>query len=170
MIFYVKKLSVTAFFAQTRPTIPPVPGAPATPPAGQSASKPGPKPYKDVITDKAVTKKGLFTVHKIEDKYFFEINDKMIGRDILYVNRVSKSSIQTAKGFYGYAGDQIGEGVIRFEKGPNQKIFLKNISFVVKSDSTRDMFRSVTNSNIQPIAMAFDISHGARQPRWRQCD
>jgi hypothetical protein len=165
MIFYVKKVSVTAFFAgisvltlaQNKPATPPVPGMPATPPAAQSAPKAGPKPYKDVITDKAITKKGLFTVHKIEDKYFFEITDKMIGRDIMYVNRVSKSSIQTAKGFYGYAGDQIGQGVIRFEKGPGQKIFLKSISYDVRSDSSQDMFRSVANSNMQPIAMAFDI-------------
>jgi Met-zincin/Domain of unknown function (DUF5117)/Domain of unknown function (DUF5118) len=165
MIFYVKKMSVTAFFAgitvltmaQTKPATPTVPGMPAMPPAA-SAPKPGPKPYKDVITDKAVTKKGLFTVHKIEDKYFFEISDKMLGREILYVNRVSKSSIQSTKGFYGYAGDQIGQGVIRFEKGPNQKIFLKSISYDVRSaDSTQAMFRSVANSNLQPIAMAFEI-------------
>jgi hypothetical protein len=165
MIFYVKKVSVTAFFAgisvltlaQNKPAIPPVPGMPAMPPSAASAPKPGPKPYKDVITDKAVTKKGLFTVHKIEDKYYFEITDKMIGRDIMYVNRVSKSSIQTAKGFYGYAGDQIGQGVIRFEKGPNQKIFLKTVSYDVRSDSSQDMFRSVANSNMQAIAVAFEI-------------
>ncbi len=165
MNFYVKKLSVSAIFAgisvlsmaQTKPATPPVPGMPATPPAAASTPKPGPKPYKDVITDKAVTRKGLFTVHKIEDKYFFEIPDKMIGRDILFVNRVSKSSIQTAKGFYGYAGDQIGQGVIRLEKGPGQKIFLKSVSFDVRSDSSQDMFRSVANSNIQPIAMAFEV-------------
>jgi len=35
----------------------------------------GPKPYKEVITDKAKTDEGLFKVHKIEDKYFFEIPD-----------------------------------------------------------------------------------------------
>jgi Met-zincin/Domain of unknown function (DUF5117)/Domain of unknown function (DUF5118) len=166
MIFSVKKLSLAAVFsgislltvAQPKPVVPGVPGMPATLPTGASVPKPGPKPYKEVITDKAATKKGLLTVHKIEDKYFFEITDKMIGRDILYVNRVSKSSIQSAKGFYGYAGDQIGQGVIRFEKGPNQKIFLKSISYDVRSaDSSQAMFRSVANSNMQPIAMAFDI-------------
>ena len=37
----------------------------------------GPKPYKDIITDKAVTQKGLFIVHRVEDKYFFELNDSI---------------------------------------------------------------------------------------------
>jgi Domain of unknown function (DUF5117)/Domain of unknown function (DUF5118) len=165
MIVSLKRMSATAVFAgislitlaQPKPVVPAAPGTPPTSPASASAPKPGPKPYKEVITDKAVTKKGLFTVHKMEDKYYFEITDKMIGRDILFVNRVSKSSIQTAKGFYGYAGDQIGQGVIRFEKGPNQKIFLKTVSYDVRSDSSQDMFRSVANSNMQAIAMAFDI-------------
>ncbi|HWC54124.1 MAG TPA: zinc-dependent metalloprotease, partial [Chitinophagaceae bacterium] len=48
--------------------------------------------------------------------------------------------------------------VIRFEKGPNHKIFLKNISYAVYAkDSTSPMFNSVRNSNLQPIAAAFDI-------------
>lgn len=139
------------------PGTPPIPGAPAA-----NASKPGPKPYKEIITDKAKSLKGLFTVHKVEDKYYFEISPKLMGRDILVVNRVSKSSVESPKGFGGYAGDQIAEKVIRFEKGPNNKIFLKNISYSVNpSDSNKPMYRSVLNSNIQPIAIAFDIKANA---------
>lgn len=145
-----------------RPTAPPTggngtPGSqPPTPPA--AAQKPGPKPYKDVITDKAQTRKGLFAVHKIEDKWFFEIGDSLLGRDILVVNRISKAPIDTRSGFFGYAGDEINENVVRFEKGPNNKIFLRNLSFsVYTKDSTKPMYKTVQNSNIQPISAAFDI-------------
>jgi hypothetical protein len=126
---------------------------------GAGAAKPaaGPKPYKEVITEKAKSSKGLFTVHKVDDRYFFEISPKMFGRDILVVNRVSKSSTETPKTFSGYAGDQIGENVIRFEKGPNNKVYLKNISYNVYPDSSKPMYRNVMNSNVQPIAMAFDV-------------
>lgn len=133
---------------------------PGTTPGGPGAMPPktGPKPYKEVITDKAITRRGMFTIHKVEDKYYFEIPLKLLGRDILVMNRISKSSIETPKTFGGYAGDEINENVIRFEKGPNNKIFLKNISYNVNpTDSTKSMYRSVLNSNIQPIAMAFDI-------------
>jgi len=120
--------------------------------------KPGPRPYKDVITEKASTRKGLFTVHKVEDKWFFEIGDSLLGRDILIVNRISKAPVDTRSGFFGYAGDEINENVIRFEKGPNNRIFLRNISFsVYAKDSTKPMYKSVQNSNIQPITAAFDI-------------
>ncbi len=146
--------------AAQRPTLPGMPPNGVVPalPGGAAAPKTGPKPYKEVITEKAITKKGLFAVHKIEDKYYFEIADKMLNRDILCVNRVSKSSIQVPKAFLGYAGDMIGQSVIRFEKGPNQKIFLRTVSYDARSsDSSKPMFKSVANSNIQAISMAFDI-------------
>ena len=131
------------------------PGGPGG--AGAASAKSEPKPYEEVITEKAKTSKGFLTVQKVEDKYYFEIPSQMLGRDILVVNRVSQSSIESPKAFGGYAGDQIGESVIRFEKGPNNKIFIRNISYNVNPDSTKPMYRSVKNSNIQPIAMAFDI-------------
>jgi hypothetical protein len=118
----------------------------------------GPRPYKDVITSKAVTDYGLFAVHKIEDKYYFEIGDTLLGREILVVNRISKAAAGMRNGFFGYAGDQIGQSVIRFEKGPNNKLFLRNISYAeYAKDSTSPMFSAVNKSNVQPIAAAFDI-------------
>lgn len=118
----------------------------------------GPKPFAEVITAKAKTDDGLFKVHKQDDKYFFEIPDNMLGRDILVVSRISKAAAGMRNGFFGYAGDQIGQNVVRFEKGPNNKVFLRNISFAeYAKDSTSPMFAAVTNSNIQPIAASFDI-------------
>jgi hypothetical protein len=120
----------------------------------------GIKPYKEVITSKAVSDAGMFWVHKVEEKYFFEIADSLFGRDILVVNRISKAAagMRSSGSFFGYGGDQIGQNVIRFEKGPNNKIFLRNISFAEYSkDSSSAMFTAVTKSNIQPIAASFDI-------------
>ncbi len=127
----------------------------ATPPVAST----GPKPYKEVITSKAVSDAGLFWVHKVEDKYYFEIPDSLFNRDILCVNRISKASAgMRSGGFFGYGGDQIGQNVITFEKGPNNKVYLRTISFAeYAKDSTSPMFSAVNNSNVQPIAAAFDI-------------
>ena len=123
----------------------------------------GPKPYREVITDKAKTDEGLFKVHRVDDKYFFEIPDALLGRDMLVVNRISKAAAGMRNGFFGYAGDQIGQNVIRFEKGPNNRIFLRNISYAEYArDSTSPMFMAVTNSNIQPISASFDIKAFSR--------
>lgn len=112
-----------------------------------------PKDYKEVITSKALSSKGFFHVHKVGEKYFFEIPDSMLGREILVVNRLSKTQVGM-----GYGGDQIGQNVVRFDKGPVNKIFLRTISYAVYAkDSTSSMFSSVNNSNVQPIAAAFDV-------------
>lgn len=117
----------------------------------------GPKPYKDVITKKASSSKGFFTVHKVESNYFFEIPDSMLGRDMLVVNRISKAPASGKKSFLGYAGDQIGENVIRFDKGPNDKIYMKSISYSERSQDTLGMYFNVLNSNIQPILASFEV-------------
>ena len=120
------------------------------------------KPYKEVITDKAVTDSGLFIVHKVEDKYYFELPNSVMDRDILMVNRIAKAATASARPagyFFGYGGDEIGEIVFQFSKGPNNKLFMKQISFLHRSmdSSANGMYRAVRNSNVQPIIASFDI-------------
>ncbi len=126
--------------------------------AGAAQQRAQPKPYKSVITEKAVTRRGLFKTHKIDDKYYFEIGDSILNRDILVVARISRAGAEV-RAADGYAGDQIGSTVIRFEKGPSNRIFLRKVSYRVYSpDSTKAMYRSVQRSNIQAIAAAFNIA------------
>lgn len=130
------------------------------PAAGQPAPARGPRPYAEVITAKAESKQGLFTVHKVEDKYYFELADSLLGRDLLMVSRLAKAGVDMRSGssMSGYAGDVLNQSVVRFEKGPNNKIFLRDLSFTERSgDSTKDMYTVVMNSNIQPIAQSFDV-------------
>ena len=72
-------LLVSTLALGQRDTTAPAGGVPRVfPGAGAGAAaavRTSPKPYKEVITDKAVTQKGMFTVHKVEDKYFFEISN-----------------------------------------------------------------------------------------------
>ncbi|MFN0254458.1 zinc-dependent metalloprotease [Pedobacter ureilyticus] len=129
---------------------------------GGAAAAAKPKPYDQVITNKAQTRLGLVISHKIEDKYFFEIADSVLNRDILVVSRISKSSA-TLRDNQVYAGDQIGSSVIRFEKGPNNKLFIRKISFRAYSpDSTSSMYKNVQNSTVQNIAASFNVAAYAK--------
>ncbi|MDF2188009.1 zinc-dependent metalloprotease [Paraflavitalea sp. CAU 1676] len=115
------------------------------------------KPYKEIITEKAVSRHGLLSVHQVGDKYYFELPASLLNRDLLVVTRLSRSSSEIRiAGFYGFSGDQINEGVIKFEQGPGNKIFLRKISYgEYVGDSTRPMYRNVINSNLQPIVASF---------------
>lgn len=155
---------LSSTIAQDKKTIPPqrdtaktvVLTSPAPP-------KRGPKPYKDVIPETAFSRKGLVAVHRVEDKWFMEIGDTLLNRDILIVNRISKAPANTRAGMFGYAGDEINQNVIRFEKGPNNKVFLRTISYSVYArDTAGSMYKSVMNSNIQPITAVFDIKAFSR--------
>lgn len=147
--------------AQTRPTTTSTAAADTSKRASSmmsAAGKAEPKPYASVITNKATTRKGMITTHRLEDKFFFEIADSILGRDILVVNRISKAGAEV-RAASGYAGDQIGSSVVRFEKGPNNRIFMRKISYrTYGPDSTTAMYQSLSNSNIQAIAAAFNIA------------
>jgi hypothetical protein len=152
---------VTVAQAQTRPTTTLPDKADSTkklPGAIMSAKKAEPKPYATVITSKAITRRGMITTHTVDDKFFFEIADSTLGRDILVVSRISKAGAEV-RSASGYAGDQIGSSVIRFEKGPNNRIFMRKVSFrTYGPDSTTAMYQSLRNSNVQAIAAAFPIA------------
>ena len=122
---------------------------PATPP---KPSK-GPKKYEDVITDKAISKPGLYTVHKVEDKWYLEIADSILGREIMAITRFSK----VAAGGSVYGGEEANEQTVSWEKGPNNNLFLRVITTISVADSTNQIYKAVTNSNVNPIAAAFDI-------------
>ncbi|HQV06165.1 MAG: zinc-dependent metalloprotease [Chitinophagaceae bacterium] len=129
-------------------------------PTMKKKSTNGIKQYGEVITDEATTYNGFFNVHKVDDKYYFEIPDDLFGRDILIVNRIAKAGADMRSGgsMFGFGGDPIGQNVVRFEKGPDDKIFLRKISFSeYAKDSTSPMFQAVRNSNIQPIEASFSI-------------
>jgi hypothetical protein len=112
------------------------------------------KPYKSVITKSAKSKKGLIDVHQIDDKWFFEINDSLFGREIMSVTRFSK----TVAGIGKYGGEEITSQVIKWEKGQHNKIYLKSITYVsVSEDSTKPIYTAVKNSNADPIIGVFDI-------------
>jgi hypothetical protein len=156
LIALVLSLPFSLAIAQ-RPTTPPTtPGtnpAAGAGPRAAAAPRQEPKPYKDIITDKAVSHAGLFTVHRIDDKWYFEIPDSILGRDILVSTRYSKTA---ASGNYG--GEQVNLQTIHWEKGPSHMVFLRVLTIVnVAADSSQPIATAVSNSNLNPIAAAFDV-------------
>ena len=116
------------------------------------------QPFEKVITNKAVSDEGIITVHKVEDKYYFEIPDKTLKKEFLVVTRLTKAGAEMRMGTVGYAGDQISQNVISFEKGPNDKVFLRSISYLdYAKDSTSAMYKTVMRNNVNSIEQAFDI-------------
>lgn len=116
----------------------------------------GPVSIEKFITKEASKMVGMTTVYKQDGKYYLTISDSLIGRDILMVSRVSQSAADIRGSFSGYAGDQIGSGLYRFEKGPDNRIFLRKVSVRERSqDSIMSM--NILKSNLAPIIGSFPI-------------
>lgn len=121
----------------------------------KTPAKKGPVEMSKFIKPDAKIMKGFTTVYKQDDKFYININDTLLGRDIRMVSRISKAAEGLRAMFSGYAGDIINAAVFRFEKGPNNKIFLKTIGY--RERSSKVMPENVASSNFPAIVAAFDI-------------
>lgn len=119
---------------------------------GDKKKEEKPKTFQDIITEDAETMEGMLNVHKVDDKHYFEIPESLFGRDILAITRMSKTPTGA-----GYGGEQANRQVFRFEKGPKKNVFIRIISYVNVADSLEPIYQAVQNSNVNPIAAAFDI-------------
>ena len=120
-------------------------------PKPKKEDKNGIKPYDKVITKKAITDKGLFDVHSVDDKYYYEIPDSLFGAEMLMVTRIAK----TASGI-GFGGGKQNTQVLRWEKD-SKKVLLRVVSHEVVAADSLPIHEAVVNSNFEPILYRFDI-------------
>lgn len=116
------------------------------------ASSGEPQPFEKVITKDAKTKAGLFTVHQVKDKYFYEIPKGMVNKEFLWVSQISKTTLGQGNG-----GDPLGNRVVRWEKVDN-KINLRSINYRVIADASNPTSKAVQNTNNDTIIMSFPIA------------
>ena len=111
----------------------------------------GIKPYDEVITDEAQSDDGVFTVHRLDDKVFYEIPETELGREFLWVSQIAR----TTEGV-GYGGQALGNRVVKWERH-GDRILLKSVSYALVADAERPIARAVEAANNDTIIRAFDI-------------
>jgi hypothetical protein len=115
-------------------------------------ASPGVKPYKEVITAKAVSDSGLFVVHKIDDKFYYEIPVGLLDKEMLLVSRRARTANNI-----GYGGMKNNTQSVRWQKHDN-KVLLRIVSYQNVASDSLPIYEAVVNSNFEPIVMAFDIA------------
>jgi hypothetical protein len=149
-------LAAAPVAAQNPPAGAPPTGDPAAQaPATGGAPRRGPRPYAQVITARAITDRGGVTVHKVDDRYFLEVPDSLLGRDFLMVTRVS--GVPAGSGGFQSAGSSLNERMIRWEK-VGERLMLRSISVDAVAADSLPIARSVAQNNYAPIIAAFPIA------------
>jgi len=108
------------------------------------------KAYDKVITKEAVSDTGLFIVHQIDDKFFYEIPKGMLGKEMLLVSRISKTPQ------VGYGGEESNTEMVRWER-KYDKVLLRTISYVNVASDSSPISRAVKASNFEEVVKAFSI-------------
>ncbi len=119
--------------------------------AKENQGKGGLKKYSEVITKDAKTWKGLFIVHLVKDKYYFEIPFKEFDKDFLLVTTQAK----TQSGL-GYGGDAVNQQVVRWEE-KGDKVLLRSVLFASMAADSLPISYAVKKANQPPVLMAFNI-------------
>ncbi len=126
-----------------------------SPPITKSKTKPRFKKYNAVITSGAKTDDGLFKVHQVKDKYYYEIPFDLLGKDMLLVTRISQIPAGLGGGYMN-AGSKTNEQLIRWNR-VDGKIHLRSISVNSIANDSLPINISVKANNYQPILAAFTI-------------
>ncbi len=136
----------------------PAPGG-QTPAQRPGATPSGPRPYGQIITKEATSDSGLFLVHAVGSKYYFEVPDSLFGRDLFLVTRIAG----VPPGFPGFtpAGVSANEQVLRFER-QGDRILLRRQTFGAVADTSLPIFSSVVQNNLPQVLASFPIQAFSR--------
>ena len=98
--------------------------------AGAAAARREPeiRPYDRVITKEAKSDDGIFTVHRIKDRLYYEIPKSQLGKEFLWVSQIAKTTLGA-----GYGGQAAGNRVVRWERR-GDRILLRSVVYDVVAD------------------------------------
>ena len=109
--------------------------------------------YQKIIKKGGTVTDGLFRVRHIEDKYYFEVPDSMIGRYILCVTRFTA----VPQNFGMFAGEEITHSTIYFEKRDTSQIMIRQYVLSHLADNGDNISRTLEQSTIDPIVQSFKV-------------
>ncbi len=119
--------------------------------------------YADLIKKGGTVKEGLFTVRHIDDKWYFEVPDSLLGRYLMCVTRYTAVPQNYGK----YAGEEVNEATVYFEKRDYKTLYMRAYVLTQLADSTDRIAKTLRASTIDPIVGAFKII--GNSPKGKSC-
>lgn len=109
------------------------------------------------IKPSAVKYTGVFNVYLQEDKYYLEIADSLLNRDILAMITINKGSAQIARDSrkrFGFSGDVVHEAVFKFNKGKKGTVNMEQSQFYVAGNN-KSAYEETLKNRSTPIIVSF---------------
>ncbi len=110
--------------------------------------------YEKLLEKKgAVELTGLFTVRHIEDKYYFEVPDSMLGRLLLCVTRFTA----VPQGFGQYGGEEITHNTVYFEQRDEKTLLMRQYVLSYLANDKDNIARTLEKATIDPMVLSFKV-------------
>lgn len=110
------------------------------------------QPYDKVITAEAKSDPGLFLVHRVADKLYYEIAAGSLGKECLWVTQVART--QSGHGYGG--GTPVGNRVVRWEL-KDETVLLRDVKFRIRADVEDAVRNAVEATSLEPIIKTFPV-------------
>jgi len=122
----------------------------------QTASQ-SPPAISTFIKQNAISYKGVFNIYQQDDKYYLELQDSLLNRDILAMIVINKGSAQVARDArkrFGFAGDVVHEAVFKFNRNKKGAINMEQSQFY-NAPKANSIFYNALTQRPSPIIMSF---------------
>ena len=126
-------------------------GGPATVRQQSRNPEPEPRPYERVITKDAKSQSGVFTVHQVGPRFYYEIPKSELNKDFLWVSLIARTTLGV-----GYGGQVDGNHVVRWERHGNH-VLLRSVSYEIVADDALPVASAVHAANNESILVSFPI-------------
>jgi len=121
-----------------------------------AAPIPDPQPYDRVITKDAKTTKGLFTVHQVRQRWYYEIPTSELDKEFLWNTQIAKTTLGV-----GYGGGQLANRVVKWALKGN-RVLLLDVNFGITANPKEPIAMAVKAANNDSIIMSFPVAAFAK--------
>lgn len=112
------------------------------------------KAYDELITEDAQSTEGLFNTHKVDGKYYFEVPNDLLEKEILVVSRIS--GFVDGLNFGGAGMKSRPQQVIRFQR-KDDNVLIRSVSYNSVASEEDPVYTSLKNNNFEPVVASFSI-------------
>lgn len=112
-----------------------------------------PQAYDKVITKSAKSQKGVFAVHQVKNKVYWEIPENLLGREFLWNSMIDQ--VPSGSDSFTAPGLNLDSDVIKFERHDNN-LWMRTMDYSVRSEPSEAA--GVALTNVMPITKNFPIA------------
>ena len=105
------------------------------------------------LMKKGSVQEGLFRTRHIDDKYYFEVPDSMMGRLLICVTRFTA----VPQGFGQFSGEKVTHASVYFERRDTSQLLLRQYVLSQLADPDDRISQTLTQSTVDPIIAAFKV-------------